>query len=226
MGDASSSTATSLSGLDLASGAERWTVDLSGTSYMSGAALDGDRAYATIYSDPVGEVAAIALSDGAELWRVRLSPGSDRSSVEATTGVAVGSPSDSPGIATAAVDRATGQEVWRVGGWGLRQQVPGVGFSGGGNVYATDYEAQAAVGALDGATGAVRWSKSVPELGSSNYLTLGAVDGGLLLLIDGAMVLLDAADGSERWRTAPAGYLLASADGVLAFGPECPNLGD
>ena len=219
--------ATSLAGLDASTGGERWRTAIAASGYVAGLTADADRAYATVYgTGGLQEVAAFDLADGTEAWRVPLGPGSDRFSVQPTVGAAVGAPTDIPDVATAAVDAVTGEERWRVSGYGLPQQGAGSTFALDGNLYVQSYDGSAALAALDPATGQVRWLVSPADLGGSTTTTVSAVDGGFLAGIDDEMVLLDAADGSERWRRPPPGLFLGAGEGALAFGSECPNVGD
>ena len=215
-----------LSGLDADSGAARWTVTIPDGGSLAGLAADGERAYATV--DGAGgsvQLIALGLADGAELWRSPVTPGSDRTSVEAVGGVAVGWPVDVTDVATAALDGATGAEQWRVGSWGLPQQAAGLTSSGDGNVYVTGFGSTPGVAALDATDGTLRWSSSLADLGGATLTTVGAVPGGYLVVVDGQAILLGAGDGGEQWRVAPPGGLLGAGDDLMAFAPECPNLG-
>jgi outer membrane protein assembly factor BamB len=221
-GDPQSSSGSNLLALD-PSGGTRWTADIGSRATIDGVALDGSRAYATVYADQQQQVAAFALTDGRELWRVPLSAGSDRSVVEAPGDVAVGWPTDMVGVAVAALDGATGAERWRVGGFGLPHEAQGVTFSGDGAVYVSSFDGGAVLAALDAGTGAVRWSRSAADLGVSNLSAVSAADGGLLVVANRDMAMLGATDGTEQWRHAPPGGLLTTSGGVLTFGPGCPN---
>jgi outer membrane protein assembly factor BamB len=225
--DVDVTSATSLMGLDLATGATRWTAELPAGQHLDGVAVDDAQAYASAVS-PGGaeEVVAFALADGAELWRATLAPGSDRSSVEAAAGAAIGWAGDIPGIATAAVDGVSGRERWRADGWGLPQQQSPSVFVGDGNVYVQGTQVGDDVGALDAESGAKRWSTSVVSLGGTNDTIVSAADGGLLVAVDDVVMFLAAADGTPRWRRPSPEVFLGSGDDGIAFGPECPNLGD
>jgi outer membrane protein assembly factor BamB len=224
-GDPSSSTAGNLVAVEGTSGTERWRVQLEGSAYLSDATTDAERVYATIYADPAQQIGAYGLADGSEVWRAPLSAGSDRSLIEALDGMAVGWPTDIPGVATAGLDAASGGERWRVGGWGLLQGNGFLPMSGDGNVYVGSFDSTGAVGALAAATGDVRWSRPSAEVTGEGGLVLGAVPGGLIVVANGELSVLGAADGTVVGTVPAVGDVLAAGDGVLALAPVCPNLG-
>jgi hypothetical protein len=225
-GDPSNAAAENLVAVDAATGSERWRVELDGPSYLSDATTDGERVYATIYTDPVQEIGAYALVNGTQVWRVPLSPGSDRSQIEALDGMAVGWAVDIPGIATVGLDAGSGDERWRVGGWGLLQGNGSLPMSGDSTIYVGSFDSTGLVGALAAATGDLRWSRPWVDIAGEFTTALGAVPGGLAVAGNGELTVLGAVDGAVVGTVPALGGLLAAGDGALALAPECPNLGD
>jgi outer membrane protein assembly factor BamB len=181
--------------LDLATGRLRWERgDLGPASVVT----DVSHAY---FSGADG-LTAVSLTDGSTLWTSPLTAGSDRSTVEVGDGIVIGSSAD--GSSLQGLDAATGDVQWTQPGL-LLPQAQTLPFAGDGNVYTSGPDG---LGAVDVATGEIRWHVDPASLSADGVTPYGAIPGALLVVTYSStpeVVALDAASGAVRWRSSARG---------------------
>jgi outer membrane protein assembly factor BamB len=201
-----------IQGLDAATGALRWTYQLSeGIDSRVGAMFASPTiASGTVYVGVQRRFAALDLATGAEQWSVDPTPtGYWHGSFVAPTvagGLVVGQfDRDVGGLV--AFDEAGDGEVWRLKGT-PSVAMGGSAVSDGVTVFVAN--GQAEVGAFDLGTRAPRWSRVLDpqgwDWGYSTSATPALADGRLFVATQYEdLVALDAEMGDELWRFSAAG---------------------
>jgi outer membrane protein assembly factor BamB len=207
--------------VDLATGEERWTVDLD-TTISGPVTVDGDRLYVSTLGSQTegGIVAALDAASGDELWRTPID--------EVTNPVSAPVPNGDALVllepaAVVSLNAADGRLRWRTDVVNPMRLVP---FFFQGTATPTPLVTDDAVVAvdvtgrvygLDPASGAIRWDQALNE---PSLLSLGVLAGDQVLVPtdDGVVAAVDVATGHLVWRVdagAPLVRGLADAGDVL-----------
>jgi outer membrane protein assembly factor BamB len=192
---------TALLALDVARGAQRWSVDRDAVPVAPAIATVADTE-AVIYTDGRGPdtsvVGAVGLRDGSPLWD---SPASVDD--ESRTGVTVDDVrayvgDESGNVSAIALD--DGEVAWRTRAGDLAGPVAAGDGIVVGVTAASDDTRSASVVALDAATGEQRWSVTPDP--TATFGSLASITGGAVVVAfpDGSVVGLSVDDGSEVWR--------------------------
>lgn len=193
-----------LHALDGRTGDERWHVELAGGVTATPLLVERELIVASRY----GELAALSADDGARRL-TRLIGGVDAELALHGGQVVV---ADEDGFVVA-VERATGEYAWMTRLSGAHPEA--------GPVIVGDVVALAGRGgkldALDAATGAPRWARTLGET-PAGLLAFG--DALVFVSADGEVAALDAATGAPRWRHAfPYGAGASAAQVVVRNAP-------
>jgi outer membrane protein assembly factor BamB len=191
---ASEQVGSSLVGLALDEGTERWRTQLEGIS-RSGVTVEGGNAYV---GDQEGNVYAVSLASGAVVWSSEIGGRVDTPvAVADGNAYVVARDADGPRVLIAAFDALTGERAWPAASTVAASTAGTAPAAGRGSVFVGSADRLAR--ALAAEDGAERWTSLVLSLFSP--ATSPAFDGESLFVADvsGGLYRLDAGDGTRSW---------------------------